>query len=76
MTIGKIFSSPSKPDQAGISSFIFLEVTALYRQPSWRWFWSERRDKVIVAEIFYFMPNVLAPPSEIVVSHKKYVKQI
>ena len=29
MTVGKIFSSPSKPDQAGISSYICLEVTAL-----------------------------------------------
>ena len=26
MTVGKNFSSPSKPDQAGIFSFIHLEV--------------------------------------------------
>ena len=31
MIVGKIFSSPSKPDQAGISSFIRLEVTALFK---------------------------------------------
>ena len=29
MTVGNIFSSPSKPDQAGISRFICSEVTAL-----------------------------------------------
>ena len=29
MTVGKIFSSPSKPDQAGIFSFIRLEAAAL-----------------------------------------------
>ena len=28
MTVGKNFSSPAKPDQAGISSFIRLEVMA------------------------------------------------
>ena len=76
MTVEKIFLSPLKPDQAGISSFIRLEVTALLRQPSWRWFWSEGGDKVRVAEIFFFLPNMLAPPSEIVVKHEKYIKQI
>jgi len=29
MTVGMMFSSPSKPDQVGISSYICLEVMAL-----------------------------------------------
>ena len=33
MTVGKIFSSPSKPDQVGISSFICLEVTPYEGNP-------------------------------------------
>ena len=37
LTIGKNFSSPTKPDQPGISSFIHLEVRALQRQRSWWW---------------------------------------
>ena len=31
----------------------------------------EGRDKVRVAEIFYFLPNMLAPPSKVDVSQKK-----
>ena len=32
MTVGKIFSSPLKPDQAGISSFICLDGGAHHEQ--------------------------------------------
>ena len=50
MTVGKNISSPSKPDHAGISSFIRLEVMVLQRQPCWLWLWNVRFLQVIAYE--------------------------
>jgi len=47
MTLGKNFSSPTKPDQLGISSFVLLENRALQRQPSWWWLLIVRQLDVI-----------------------------
>ena len=43
MTVEKKFSSPTKPDQPGIFSFICLKVMALQRQPSLWWLWNVRQ---------------------------------
>ena len=50
MTLGKNFSSPTKPDQLGISSFVLLEIRvnrAIQRQPSWWWLLIVRQLDVI-----------------------------
>ena len=71
MTVGKIFSSPSKPDQAGIVSLIHFGYKGIRLGGGF----GLKGGTKLVAEIFYFLPNMLAPLSEIV-SHEKYVKQI
>ena len=43
VTVGKKFSSPAKPDQAGIFIFIRLEVMAWQRKPSLWWLWNVRQ---------------------------------
>ena len=52
------------------------EFLALFVQKLRTYKGNPQRDKGRVAEIFYLLPNMLAPPSEIVVSHEIYVKQI
>ena len=47
MTIGKKISRSSKPDQAGIFSFIRLEVMILQRHPSWQWLLNIRYWEVV-----------------------------
>ena len=62
MIVGKNFSSPSKPDQVGISSFICLEVTPYEGNPHGGGFGLKEGR---IAQIFYFLPNMLVLPSEV-----------